>query len=65
MTSVSTLLERFSNAAPIAVMARASMVRLFSDDLLNQVFEEHAPRQYTKELAFSSAEEKEDQSMRI
>ena len=55
MAGLSSLLERFSNAAPIAVMARASLTRLFSDDLLDQIFEDYATRQYTKQLAFSSA----------
>lgn len=55
MAGVNALLERFSCAAPIAVMARASLEYVLANDALEQIFEDNASRQYTRELAFSSA----------
>jgi hypothetical protein len=51
MAGVNALLERFSCAAPIAVMARASLECAFANEVLEQIFEDHASRQYTHALS--------------
>jgi hypothetical protein len=48
------LVDRFIAQAPVAVMVRASLVRVFADTTLNTLFERLAERQYTKELTFST-----------
>lgn len=55
MAGLIDLLERFAQAAPVAVMARASLEHIFANELLDRIFEDHARKQYTRELAFSSA----------
>lgn len=51
------MLKRFSEQAPVAVMARLGMQRAISADWVNQVFEEHSETQYTRELLFSTVVE--------
>lgn len=48
------LLERFIQKAPVAVLTQACLRRVLADDAVNKIFENHARRQYTKELAFST-----------
>lgn len=51
------MLKRFSEQAPVAVMARLGMQRAVGADWVNQVFEEHSETQYTRELLFSTVVE--------
>jgi IS4 transposase len=48
------LLKRFSEQAPVAVMARLGLQRAIGAEWVNQVFEEHSETQYTRELLFST-----------
>src|SRR6516165_6691494 len=48
------ILQRFVQNAPIAVMARAGLARVFATPALNELFERHAQAQYTRELTFST-----------
>jgi len=45
--------EAFVEDSPISVMMRGTLERVFNPENLDQVFEDHAVNQYTKELAFS------------
>jgi IS4 transposase len=51
------MLKRFSEQAPVAVMARLGLQRAIGADWVNQVFEEHSETQYTRELLFSTVVE--------
>lgn len=51
------MLKRFSEEAPVAVMARLGLQRAVSAEWVNQVFEEHSKSQYTRELLFSTVVE--------
>jgi IS4 transposase len=51
------MLKRFSEQAPVAVMARLGLQRAISTEWVNQVFEEHSETQYTRELLFSTVVE--------
>lgn len=51
------MLKRFSEQAPVAVMARLGMQRAIGAEWVNQVFEEHSETQYTRELLFSTVVE--------
>jgi IS4 transposase len=51
------MLKRFSEQAPVAVMARLSLQRAIGAEWVNQVFEEHSETQYTRELLFSTVVE--------
>ena len=51
------LLKRFSEQAPVAVMARLGLQRAIGAEWVNQVFEEHSETQYTRELLFSTVVE--------
>jgi len=46
--------ERFVEKAPVAVMARGIVERVLSPEALNELFEQVADRQYTRDLLFSS-----------
>src|SRR3954467_7335312 len=46
--------ERFIERSPLSVMAQGAIEYALSESALNQVFEEHAEGQYTRELLFSS-----------
>lgn len=54
MASIGSMVDRFSEKTPVAVLARAALEHIFSDDSLEKVFEDNATRQYTRTLAFSS-----------
>lgn len=47
------ILNRFTASTPVAVMAQASLRRLFADSTLNDLFERNAKSQYTRALTFS------------
>lgn len=51
------LMERFSEQAPVAVMARLGLQRAIGAEWVNEVFEEHSNTQYTRELLFSTVVE--------
>ena len=48
------LLKRFSEQAPVAVMARLGLQRAIGPEWVDQVFEDHSKTQYTRELMFST-----------
>jgi IS4 transposase len=48
------ILTRFVSQAPVAVMVRASLARIFADTTLNHLFDRCAAAQYTRELTFSA-----------
>ena len=48
------IFERFVKQSPVSVMVRGLMERVLSTEQLNYIFENHATRQYTRELLFSS-----------
>jgi|LakMenE18May11ns_1017448.scaffolds.fasta_scaffold9863375_1 hypothetical protein len=54
MSSVSSLIDRFAQSAPVAVMVKGALEQILSDEKLDAVFEKHASRQYVRQLAFSS-----------
>ena len=49
-----TILKRFVEQAPVAVMARLGLQRAIDADWVNEVFEQHSDTQYTRELLFST-----------
>jgi IS4 transposase len=51
------MLKRFSEQAPVAVMARLGLQRALSAEWGNEVFEQHSDAQYTRELLFSTVVE--------
>ncbi len=48
------IFSRFVAASPVAVMVQATMRRVFSDTVLDALFERHAQSQYLRELSFST-----------
>jgi hypothetical protein len=46
--------ERFLAASPLSVMARATIEHTFSAESLDELFEQHARRGYTRQLLFST-----------
>jgi len=51
---IDALFDQFVEASAVSVMVRATMTRIFSDEKLDELFEETAEKQYTRELLFSS-----------
>jgi Transposase DDE domain len=51
---ISDIFERFVEQTPLTVMVRAIMERIFATEQLEQLFDDTAERQYTRELLFSS-----------
>jgi hypothetical protein len=51
---LSKVFGRFVEKAPVSVMARAAMEHALAPEALDALFVEHADRQYTRELLFSS-----------
>ncbi len=51
---LSKVLDRFVEKTPVSVMARAAMEHALAPEALDALFEEHADKQYTRELLFSS-----------
>jgi IS4 transposase len=49
-----TMLKRFAERAPVAVMARLGLQHAISADWVNEVFEQNSDTQYTRELCFST-----------
>jgi hypothetical protein len=50
---ISAIFERFVEKTPVTVMVRAIMERIFAPEKLEQLFQDNAENQYTKELLFS------------
>ncbi|MEA5554573.1 hypothetical protein VB713_26960 [Anabaena cylindrica UHCC 0172] len=48
------IFERFAEASPITVMLRATLEKIFSAELLDEIFEATRKKQYTQELLFST-----------
>ena len=48
------LLRRFLDQAPVAVMVRATLTRVFAEPTLDALFARAAQRQYTKDLTFAT-----------
>ena len=48
-----TVLNRFVERCPAAVMVRATLEQLLRPERLDQIFEENRQRQYVKQLLFS------------
>jgi hypothetical protein len=48
------IFERFARRSPLAVMAQGAIEYALSEGALNQVFEDNAEGQYTRELLFSN-----------
>ena len=51
---LSDVFERFSQDSPLSVMAQGVMANAMNPQVLDQLFEEVAERQYTRQLLFSS-----------
>jgi hypothetical protein len=51
---MSKVFERFVERTPVSVMARAAMEHALAPEALDGLFEEHADKQYTRDLLFSS-----------
>jgi len=51
---LSKALERFVDKAPITVMARAAMEHALATEQIDELFNQRAERQYTRDLLFSS-----------
>lgn len=54
---ISAIFEQFIEATPVTVMVRGIMERMFEPTALNELFERHAVKQYTRELLFSDEED--------
>jgi IS4 transposase len=48
------ILQKFINASPVTVMVRGLLEHLLSADKLDQFFENHSKKQYTRDLLFST-----------
>ncbi|NLG66015.1 MAG: IS4 family transposase [Actinobacteria bacterium] len=51
---MSKLFERFVQRTPVTVLARAAMEHAMAPEALDALFAQHADKQYTRELLFSS-----------
>ena len=51
---INAIFTQFVEATPITVMIRGIMERIFEPTALNELFETHAVKQYTRELLFSN-----------
>lgn len=51
---INAIFENFVEASPLSVMVRAIMERIFAPDKLDELFENTAEKQYTRDLLFSS-----------
>lgn len=51
------IFERFERKSPLAVMARLVLQRTLSPQWIDEVFEQHRDKQYTRELLFSTVVE--------
>ena len=51
---LSSIFDAFVQASPISIMMRGVMEAVFRPQRLDEIFESHSKRQYTRELLFSS-----------
>ncbi|MEO1673191.1 MAG: transposase [Cyanobacteria bacterium J06631_2] len=51
---INTIFSQFIEATPITVMVRGIMERIFEPTALDELFEAHTVKQYTRELLFSN-----------
>ena len=51
---IDTIFSQFVKASPITVMVKGIMERIFDATALDELFEAHAVKQYTRELLFSN-----------
>ena len=51
---INIIFSQFVKATPVTVMVKGIMERIFEPSALNEMFETHAARQYTRELLFSN-----------
>ena len=51
---INAIFSQFIEATPVTVMVRGIMERVFEPSALEELFETHAVKQYTRELLFSS-----------
>ena len=51
---INAIFSQFIEATPVTVMVRGIMERVFEPSALDELFETHAVKQYTKELLFSN-----------
>ena len=51
---LSAIFSQFVEATPVTVMVRGIMERIFDPQALDELFETHATKQYTRELLFSN-----------
>lgn len=51
---LASIFDAFVEQSPISVMMRGLMERVFRPERLDEIFETHAKRQYTRELLFST-----------
>ena len=51
---IDTIFSQFVKASPITVMVKGIMERIFEPTALDELFEAHAVKQYTRELLFSN-----------
>ena len=51
---IETIFQQFVKATPVTVMVRGIMERIFEPTALDELFETHAVKQYTRELLFSN-----------
>jgi IS4 transposase len=52
--ALDAVLQRFIEACPVAVMARLTLGRAISAEWVDEVFDQHRERQYTREVLFST-----------
>lgn len=57
MMIMGPVFEQFVNQSPLSVMTRATVEHAFSASALDELFESHAERGYTRELLFSASVE--------
>lgn len=50
---IAKIVERYAEKAPAALMFRALFSRLFSDEVLNNIFSDHREKQVESPLLFS------------
>lgn len=51
---IDTIFAQFVQASPVTVMVKGIMERIFEPTALDELFERHAAKQYTRELLFSN-----------
>lgn len=51
--SFTSVIERFAEESPTSIMVQGLMESLFASEGLNELFERHAQKQYTRKLLFS------------